>query len=109
MTEAGNALVKIAKVVEKNQPVRVFACVVCNIHVCAFVYACVFLCVCVCVCVCCVNLRMCIFVYGVYVRRRVHAYICNVCSVHMYVNMHAFVYAYAYTNGTCTYAMYVYV
>ena len=52
MTEAGNALVKIAKVVEKNQPVRVFACVVCNIHVCAFVYACVFLCVCVCVYVC---------------------------------------------------------
>ena len=52
---------------------------------------------------------MCIFVCGVYVRRRVHAYICNVCSVHMYVNMHALVYAYVYTNSTCTYAMYVYV
>ena len=37
MTEAGNALVKIARVVEKNQPVSVCVCVCARVCVCALV------------------------------------------------------------------------
>ena len=54
MTEAGNALVKIAKVVEKNQPVSV--CVHVLVYVCVYARTCVCVCVrartCVCLSVC---------------------------------------------------------
>ena len=66
MTEAGNALVKIAKVVEKNQPVRVCVCV---FYLCVYAYMLsASICECMCV-VCahihivyCVNMYVCLFV-----------------------------------------------